>query len=245
MIAGANAATTFATLTVTGATIFTGNVSYAAGMTITQSTLNADAFTITGNGTGYGLNIKSGVSGTEDMIMGRTGILSGNISGAIGSLGATAKSDVNAEVDTALADVNLDHIAGTATAIPAIPAGTYIDQMMDDGTAVYDRTTDSLQAVRDRGDAAWITGATPAQVNAEVLDVLNIDTFAEPGQEIPGATVSLVKKIGYIYKAFRNKFTQDATTAKLYADDGTTVDQKATVSDDATTFTRGEMGTGP
>jgi len=94
-------------------------------------------------------------------------------------------------------------------------------------------------------DAAISTRATPAQVNTEVLDVLNTDTFAEPGQEAPGATVSLVKKIGYIYKAFRNKFTQDATTAKLYADDGTTVDQKSTVSDDATTFTRGEMGTGP
>jgi len=94
-------------------------------------------------------------------------------------------------------------------------------------------------------DAAISTRATPAQVNTEVLDVLNTDTFAEPGQEAPGATVSLVKKIGYIYKAFRNKFTQDATTAKLYADDGITVDQKSTESDDATTFTRGEMGTGP
>ena len=78
-----------------------------------------------------------------------SGNLSGNVTGSIGSLGTNAKIDVNTEVDTALADVNLDHIAGTATAIPAIPAGTYIDQMMDDGTAVYDRTTDSLQAIRD------------------------------------------------------------------------------------------------
>ena len=65
------------------------------------------------------------------------------------ALNDVSTSQVNTEVDTALADINLDHIAGTATAIPAIPAGTYIDQMMDDGTAVYDRTTDSLQAVRD------------------------------------------------------------------------------------------------
>lgn len=33
-----------------------------------------------------------------------------------------------------------------------------LDEIMDDGTAVFDRTTDSLQAIRDRGDAAWITG---------------------------------------------------------------------------------------
>lgn len=56
---------------------------------------------------------------------------------------------VNAEVDTALADINLDHLVGTATGIPAIPAGTFLDQIMDDGTAVYDRTTDSLQAIAD------------------------------------------------------------------------------------------------
>lgn len=84
-----------------------------------------------------------------------------------GDLTAAMKASVNTEVDTALADVNLDHLAGTAASIPAIPAGTYIDQMMDDGTAVYDRTTDSLQAIRDRGDAAWTTGAGGS--NPEVL----------------------------------------------------------------------------
>lgn len=99
--------------------------------------------------------------------------------------------------------------------------------------------------ITGRIDAAVTTRATPAQVNAEVLDVVSVDTFAEPGQEAPAATNTLAKKIGFLFKAFRNKFTQDATTAKLYDDAGTTVDQKATVSDDAVTFTRGEMGTGP
>ncbi|HXG36514.1 MAG TPA: hypothetical protein VNL15_06070 [Dehalococcoidia bacterium] len=84
-----------------------------------------------------------------------------------------------------------------------------------------------------------------ADVNAEVLDVLNVDTFAEPGQEAPPATTTLVKKIGYLYKVLRNKITQDNTTLKIFADDGTTVDQKAAISDDGTTYTRGEIGTGP
>lgn len=34
-----------------------------------------------------------------------------------------------------------------------------LEDMRDDGTATFDRTTDSLQAIRDRGDAAWTTGA--------------------------------------------------------------------------------------
>jgi len=76
----------------------------------------------------------------------------------VADLSTTAKASVNAEADAALADVNLDHLIGTATGIPALVAGTYLDQIADDGTAVYSRTTDSLQALRDRGDVGWITG---------------------------------------------------------------------------------------
>lgn len=90
-----------------------------------------------------------------------------------------------------------------------------------------------------------LTATMKASVNTEVVDCLNVDTYAEPGQEAPPATTTLVKKIGYTYKSLRNKKTQTATERKLYADDGTTVDQKATDSDDGTTFTKGELGTGP
>lgn len=68
---------------------------------------------------------------------------------------------------------------------------------------------------------------------------------SEPAQGTPGATLSTVEKIDFLYKAWRNKSTQNATDYKLFADDTTTVDQKATVSDDATTFTRGEIAAGP
>jgi len=90
-------------------------------------------------------------------------------------------ANINTQVDTALSDVNLDHLVGTAA--PGIaPAGTYIDILADDGTATYDRTTDSLQAIRDtaplgtamRGtdSAALATVATEARL-AE-LDAANI-----------------------------------------------------------------------
>lgn len=99
------------------------------------------------------------------------------------------------------------------------------------------------------GNVTGSVGSLAAQakidVNAEVVDVLATDTYAEPGQGAPSATTTLAAKINYLYKAFRNKSTQTATTYSLYADDATTVDQKATVSDDATTFTRGEIVTGP
>jgi hypothetical protein len=95
------------------------------------------------------------------------------------------------------------------------------------------------------GSVGSLAAQAKSDVNAEVLDVLNTDTFTEPGQEAPGATVSLVDKIGYLYKNWRNKKTQDASTWELYDDAGTTVDQKATVSDDGTDFTKNEIGTGP
>jgi len=94
-------------------------------------------------------------------------------------------------------------------------------------------------------DATVSSRATPAQVNTEVLDVLNVDTFAEPGQATPGATMTLAQKIGYLFKAWRNRSTQTATDYKLYNDDAVTVDQKASTSDDAVTFDRGEVATGP
>ncbi len=118
--------------------------------------------------------------------------------------------------------------------------------------AIWDALTSALitagsigKRLADNIDAVLSTRATPAQVNAEVLDVLNVDTFAEPGQGAPPATATLVQKLGYVYKVLRNKITQDNTTLKVYADDGVTVDQKATISDDSTTYTRGELGSGP
>lgn len=130
-------------------------------------------------------------------------------------------AQVNAEVDTAL-----------DTAIPGVPTAGSINDVIRDLDA------------RLPGSGT-ISTLTAAAVNTEVVDALATDTYAEPGQEAPGATVPLSTKIGYLYKAFRNKKDQTSTTFRLYADDTTTVDQKATVSDDGSTFVSGEIGTGP
>lgn len=66
-----------------------------------------------------------------------------------------------------------------------------------------------------------------------------------PGQVAPSATASPLTQLATLYKAWRNRSTQTTSAYTLYADDATTVDQKATVSDDGTTFDRGEVGSGP
>lgn len=68
---------------------------------------------------------------------------------------------------------------------------------------------------------------------------------AEPGQGTPAASTSALAKLDWLYKAWRNRTTQTATEYNLFADDATTVDQKATVSDNGTTFDRTEIATGP
>lgn len=95
------------------------------------------------------------------------------------------------------------------------------------------------------GSIGSLAAQAKTDVNNEVLDVLVTDTFTEPGQGAPGVNISLKDKIGYLYKAFRNRITQTSTTLSIYADDATTVDQKSTTTDDGTTYSRGEISTGP
>jgi hypothetical protein len=98
------------------------------------------------------------------------------------------------------------------------------------------------------GDGAVILSShvhPVAQIKTALVEALSTDTYSEPGQGAPAATASLATKLGFLYKAWRNKKTQTASEYALFADDATTVDQKATVSDDGTTLTVGEIDTGP
>ena len=104
---------------------------------------------------------------------------------------------------------------------------------------VADTGTDGVVVASLKNNA--ITAAATA---ADFVDLLWDETEALPGQEAPAATQKLRTMLAYLYKAWRNKVLQSATEYKLYADNGTTLDQKATLSDDDTDFTKGEVGTG-
>jgi hypothetical protein len=112
-------------------------------------------------------------------------------------------------------------------------------------------TLDGLDTAQDtqhsttQSNIAALNNVSTAQVNAEVVDALNTDTYAEPAQGTPGATISLAAKLNFLYKAWRNRSTQTATTYSLYNDNATTVDHKSVVSDDGTTADKGEVATGP
>lgn len=140
-----------------------------------------------------------------------------------------------------------DAVSEIQSGLATSAALTTVDTVVDAIKAVTDLLPDAgaLTSIAQEATIAALNDISAADVNAQVLDVLNVDTFAEPGQGAPAATTTIVGKLGYLYKAWRNRSTADASDGyQLYNDDATTVGQKATLSDDGTTFDRGEVGTG-
>lgn len=145
----------------------------------------------------------------------------GSVTGAVGSVTGSVGS-----VTGAVGSVtgNVGGIAGTITTLDGL------DTAQD---TQHSTTQSAITALND---------LSTAEVNAQVVDALATDTYTQPGSGAPAATEDLASMIAYLYKSWRNRSTQTATTYTLYNDDGSTAEQSATVSDDATTFVKGEVG---
>lgn len=249
---------------------------------------NAEAFF---DGTGY-----AGTGNVIPLVTTTTNLT--NAAGA-GDLTSTMKTSVQTAANAALVALNLDHLFAVAD-----PGGAVVDNSFwaklhsKSATADYTsyaNTTDSLEALRDRGDAAWITAtgfstldaagvrtaiglasanldtqigtlataanlatvagyldteiaailadtnelqtdwanggrldllldgcATPSQVNAEVLDVINVDTL------IDGKTIK--EAVRAIAATTTAKVSGAGTGTEVFVGmDGTTVRVTATV----------------
>lgn len=139
------------------------------------------------------------------------------------------------DLDTKLANTNEITVARMGALTDWINGGR-LDLLLD---------TIPTTAMRGTDGANTATPLTAAEVNAEVVNVINTDTSGEPAQGAPPATASLRTKIDWLFKAFRNKKTQTATEWDLFNDAGTVVDSKATVADDGTTASKAEIVSGP
>lgn len=165
--------------------------------------------------------------------------------------GLDLDTQLGTDIDAILADTNelqTDDVPGLIAALNDPTSAAIADAVWDEAKADHvgaGSFGEEVQAHSLSSEVSALNDISAADVNAQVLDVLNTDTFAEPGQESPPATTTLVKKLGYLYKFLRNKITNDGSTIEVYDDAGTTVDQKSTVSEAAGTVTRGEFATGP
>lgn len=134
-------------------------------------------------------------------------------------------------------DVTTELQAGLATAAALDVVDNFVDTELGAVKTVVDAIL--VDTGTDGVIVASHTTAAKAEINAEVLDVLNVDTFAEL-TDVPAATSSLKDKITWLFMLARNRVNQTATVGTIYADNATTALSTTTVSDDGTTFERGE-----
>lgn len=118
---------------------------------------------------------------------------------------------------------------------------------IDTSADAFYATANDYMAVITTGtvDGTSVVGAVVATFSIENRHEPLEDAGSLPGQEAPSATATPLTMLGYLFKAFRNKKDNDGSTTNLYADDGSTVDQKQSTSESGGTVTKDEWVTGP
>ena len=111
----------------------------------------------------------------------------------------------------------------------------------------WHRVVVKLSTVVSGGGWVNLTNASPTEDIAceSLADAILNSAQSEPGQGTPAVNATPLQKLAYIFKAWRNKKTQTATEYNLYADDASTVDQQAAITDDGETTSIGEVTSGP
>lgn len=184
----------------------------------------ADVTSLSGDSTAAD-NLEAALDGTGSVT------ISANLDGSVGSVtGAVASvtGNVGGNVTGSVGSVlgGIDTSGGTITTLDGLD------------------TAQDTQHGTTQTAISGLNNLSAANVNAEVLDVLNVDTFSEPGQGAPTATPTIRQMLHYLYKFWRNKKTNDGNETSLFADDTTTVDQKQTTSSSSGTVTLDEWTTG-
>ncbi len=167
---------------------------------------------------------------------------------------ASAQSVVRAAGFRAWEEPKADHVT-------ADTFGDYLDDEVSSRMAAYTQPTGFLAAtfpatvasttnitagtistvtnLTNAPTAGDLTTAMKASVNAEVLDVLNVDTFAELVGD-PGASPTVVKALMLLYMALRNKADVTANAKEIHNSAGTVILTK-TLSDDGTTYSESKV----
>ena len=142
--------------------------------------------------------------------------------------------------------VNVTEWSGTS--VPAPDTAGYPIVTIKDGVAQGE--LDITSGTVDSNVVGWLgtAPAAPTVGGVPEVDVTHLEgttTVALPGQTAPPLAPTLPQLLGWLYKVLRNRTDQTSSLWQLYADNETTVDAKATVSDDTTTAVKQEIVTGP
>lgn len=201
------------------------SVGAMAANVLTATAIAADA--ITDAKVASDVTIAS-VTGAVGSVTGAVGSVTGavgSVTGAVGSVTGNVGGSVVGSVASVTAGVTL--------------AGTAVQAIWDALTSALTTVGSIGKLLADNINATISTRATPAQVNAEVVDALATDTYAELSA-VPVASSTLANKLNWLFLLARNKLTQTSTTQTAYADNGSTSVATSTVADDGVTASRAE-----
>jgi hypothetical protein len=195
----------------------------AVWATATRQLTSAQTFDLTGNITG---NISGDLLGN---ISGAVTGSVGSVAGTIGGFTAGAKAEIQAEAEDAIVAHRLDELLNADSDIDgAAPptVGSVFHELMSKtaGSFTFDQTTDSNEAIRDRGDAAWITATGFSTLDAAGIRTAvglasaNLDTQLTAiddyiDTEVGAIQTSLTTIAGYL----------DTEVAAILEDTGTTL----------------------
>lgn len=164
-------------------------------------------------------------------------------------------------------EVNTSHVAGTAqtagdimgdtndiqTRLPAALVGGRMDSSIGAVAAnaitaagIADGAIDAATFAAGAIDAAAIAADAigASELAASAVDEIWDEAMAELAQAAPSATPSMRALLALLYMVARNAVTVTSSSKTFSNDAGTVVFKKA-LSDDGTTYTEGEMATGP
>jgi len=121
--------------------------------------------------------------------------------------------------------------------------GSDINSILEDTGTTLDTLVKDIPTTAEfeaRSDLAG-TAATPAEVNAQVLDVINVDTWTLPStaSDVP-ASPTFVQAAMFQYVINRNKTETTEDEFRLTNDSGTKI-LEYDLADDDTTFSRSEV----
>ena len=168
--------------------------------------------------------------------------------------GAINAAALGADAITA-AKIADDAIAAEHLATGTIVAATFAANAIT-STVVADNTVtaaklnaDCITNAKIADDAIGAENLATDAISADALSSAAVDeiwakAMSDLAQGAPSVTASVFTAINYLYEAWRNKTTTTATLITLTKDDGSTGLVKSTISDDGTTFTKGEFITG-
>lgn len=217
---------TFADVTAEATEIATGSGVYFLDLTAAE--MNGDTVAIIVKTSTVGAKTTVIVLYPEDAGDYRASVVSGGITAAsfaAGAIDAAAIGTGAIDADALAAD------AITAAKVAADVSAEIADQVWDEAKAGHVGAGSMGEEIQAH--------ATPAEVNAEVLDVFNVDTFAEPSG-VPAATSTIFDRIRWLGALAHNKITQSSSTQVLRNDADSGNIATAAVADDGTNGSRAE-----